>query len=75
MAEQAGKSQLYAGLQFWSDYTAGMDLGRQVAERVIERARADGSDAVWTGTVPTGNVCGSGQIQVMRPYPVGGQFC
>lgn len=54
LAEQAGKSQLYAGLQFWSDYTAGLDLGRQVAERVIERARADGSDAVWTGTVPTG---------------------
>lgn len=24
LAEQAGKSQLYAGLQFWSDYTAGM---------------------------------------------------
>jgi hypothetical protein len=53
-AEEAGKSQLYAGLQLWSDYTAGLDLGRQVAERVIERARTDGSDAVWTGTVPTG---------------------
>jgi len=54
MAEEAGKSQLYAGLQYWSDYAAGMELGRQVANRVIERARADGSDAVWTGTVPTG---------------------
>ena len=54
MAEEAGKSQLYAGLQYWSDYTAGMELGRQVANRVIERAKADGSDAIWTGTVPTG---------------------
>jgi len=53
-AEEAGKSQVYAGLNFWSDYTAGLELGRQVANRVIERARADGSDAVWTGTVPTG---------------------
>jgi len=53
-AEEAGKSQVYAGLQYWSDYTAGMELGKQVADRVIERAKADGSDAVWTGTVPTG---------------------
>jgi hypothetical protein len=29
-------------------------LGRQVAEQVIARAKADGSDAVWAGTVPTG---------------------
>src|SRR5436309_14368280 len=54
LAEEAGKSQLYAGLQFPTDYMAGMDLGRRVAERVIERARQAGSDGVWTGTVPTG---------------------
>jgi membrane-associated phospholipid phosphatase len=53
-AEEAGKSQVYAGLNFWSDYYAGMEMGRQVANRVIDRARADASDAVWTGTVPTG---------------------
>ena len=74
LAEEAGKSQLYAGLEFWSDYAAGMDLGRQVAERVIARAATDGSDAVWTGTVPTGkcmwvgsnpgNVTGTG----FRPF-------
>src|SRR5205823_3723224 len=54
MAEEAGKSQLYAGLQFPTDYYAGLDLGQKVAAKVIEAARADGSDAVWTGTVPTG---------------------
>jgi len=54
LAEEAGKSRLYAGTEFPSDYTAGMDLGRKVAALVIERARADGSAAVWTGTVPTG---------------------
>ncbi len=54
LAEEAGRSRLYAGVQFPSDYSAGLDLGRQVAARVIERAKADGSDAVWTGAVPTG---------------------
>src|SRR5512133_3534255 len=37
MAEEAGKSQVYAGLNYWSDYTAGLELGRQVAAKVIER--------------------------------------
>jgi membrane-associated phospholipid phosphatase len=54
MAEEAGKTQLYAGLAFPTDYFAGMDLGRKVAQRVIEVAKADGSDAVFTGTIPTG---------------------
>ena len=54
LGEEAGLSQLYAGLQFPSDHFAGLDLGRRVAARVIEIAKADGSDAVWTGSVPTG---------------------
>jgi membrane-associated phospholipid phosphatase len=54
LAEEAGKSRLYAGTEFPSDYTAGINLGRRVAALVIDRARADGSDAVWTGSVPTG---------------------
>jgi len=54
MAEQAGWSRVLAGLQYPSDYYAGLDLGRRVAEQVIAKAKADGSDAVWTGSVPTG---------------------
>jgi membrane-associated phospholipid phosphatase len=54
MAEQAGWSRVLAGLQYPSDYHAGLELGRAVAEKVIEKAKADGSDVVWTGTVPTG---------------------
>jgi membrane-associated phospholipid phosphatase len=54
LAEQAAQSRLYAGVQFPSDISAGMDLGRKVAARVIERAKSDGSDAVWTGTIPIG---------------------
>ena len=54
LAEEAGKSRLYAGVEYPSDYFAGLELGRRVAEQVIVKARADGSDAVWTGAVPTG---------------------
>jgi membrane-associated phospholipid phosphatase len=54
LAEEAGISRVYAGLQYPSDYFAGLDLGKRVAARVIEIAKADGSDAVWTGSVPTG---------------------
>lgn len=54
LAEEAGKSRLYAGVEYPSDYFAGLELGKRVAEQVIARARADGSDTLWTGTVPAG---------------------
>jgi membrane-associated phospholipid phosphatase len=54
MAKQAGWSRVLAGLQYPSDYYAGLALGQKVAEQVIAKAQMDGSDAVWTGTVPTG---------------------
>ncbi len=54
MAEEAAQSRVLAGVQFPSDSSAGLELGRRVAEQVIARAKVDGSDAVWTGTVPTG---------------------
>lgn len=54
LAEQAGWSRVLAGVQYPSDYTAGLALGRRVGEQVIAQAMTDGSDAVWTGTVPTG---------------------
>ena len=60
LAEEAARSRLHAGLQFQSDYFAGLDLGRRVGEKVIEMAKADGSDAVWTGTVPTGTCMWTG---------------
>jgi membrane-associated phospholipid phosphatase len=54
MAEEAGWSRVQAGLQYPSDYSAGLQLGRKVAEEVIAKAKTDGSDVPWTGTVPTG---------------------
>ncbi|HYR89199.1 MAG TPA: vanadium-dependent haloperoxidase [Terriglobia bacterium] len=53
-AEEAARSRVAAGVQYPSDSSAGLDLGRAVAAKVIERARTDGSDRPWTGTVPTG---------------------
>jgi len=53
-AEEAGRSRLLAGVQYPSDVSAGLELGRKVAALVIERGKADGSDAKWTGNVPTG---------------------
>lgn len=54
MAEEAAESRVLAGLQYPSDSAAGLELGRKVAEQVIAAAKADGSDAVWSGTIPTG---------------------
>jgi membrane-associated phospholipid phosphatase len=53
-ARAAADSRVLAGVNFPSDVEAGLVLGRAVAEKVIEQAMADGSDAPWTGTVPQG---------------------
>jgi membrane-associated phospholipid phosphatase len=54
LAEEAGKSRLYAGVEYPTDYLAGLELGKRVAAQVIAKARADGSDIPWSGVVPTG---------------------
>ena len=51
-AEQAGQSRLIAGVAYPSDVTEGLALGQAVAAQVIDRAKTDGSDAVWDGTMP-----------------------
>jgi hypothetical protein len=43
LADVAGQSRLWAGIHFRSDVTAGLALGRAVAQKVIERAKSDGS--------------------------------
>jgi hypothetical protein len=52
-AEEAARSRLEAGVAYPSDVAAGLALGRQVGERVVAWGHADGSDAVWTGSVPS----------------------
>lgn len=51
-ADEAGNAFVIAGVQFPSDVLAGLELGRKVADLAIARAKADGADAKWTGSVP-----------------------
>lgn len=44
-APEAVNSRLLADVEYPSDVEAGLELGRQVAELVIERGKADSSDA------------------------------
>jgi membrane-associated phospholipid phosphatase len=53
-AREAAESRIVAGAAYRSDVDAGWALGRAVAQRVLDRARLDGSAQAWTGTVPTG---------------------
>ena len=60
LAEEAGRSRLFAAVQYPSDYLAGLELGRRVAEKVIERIRNDEYTLSWSGTVPTGKCMWTG---------------
>ena len=51
-AEEAARSRVIAGVAFPSDTKAGLDLGRAVAARVIQKMRVD--ESKWAGTVPAG---------------------
>ena len=53
-AEAAARSRAEAGVNYPSDIEAGLALGKRVAALVIEHGKADGTDAKWTGSVPTG---------------------
>jgi hypothetical protein len=52
-AAEAAHSRVDAGVAYPSDSTAGLDLGRNVGERAVAWGHSDGSDAKWTGSVPT----------------------
>jgi hypothetical protein len=51
-ADEAAASRVDAGVARPSDVSAGLTLGRRVAERVLARVQKDGSDAVFTGAAP-----------------------
>jgi membrane-associated phospholipid phosphatase len=54
-AREAAQSRIVAGVAHRTDVEAGWAIGRAVAQRVYEWARADGSDELWTGALPTGD--------------------
>jgi membrane-associated phospholipid phosphatase len=51
-ADEAAQSRVEAGVAYPSDTADGLTLGQQVGQLAVEWGRADGSDAVWTGSVP-----------------------
>ena len=53
-AREAGEARIAGGAAYRSDVDAGYGIGRAVATQVLARANADGSNAPWTGTVPSG---------------------
>jgi membrane-associated phospholipid phosphatase len=55
LAREAAESRIVAGAAYRSDVDAGWALGREVAQRVLDRATLDGAAQQWTGTVPTGD--------------------
>jgi membrane-associated phospholipid phosphatase len=54
-AREHQESRIQAGANFRSDITAGDNLGRDVARKVIDRAEADGSDKEWNGILSRGS--------------------
>jgi membrane-associated phospholipid phosphatase len=61
LADEAANSRIAAGVVYPSDTAAGLELGRQVGERVIAYAKKDGSDAEFDpATMPTGDGIWSG---------------
>jgi membrane-associated phospholipid phosphatase len=54
LADEAARSRLIAGVNYASDIAAGIALGKQVATLVIAHGKSDGTNAKWTGSVPTG---------------------
>ena len=79
LAGDATRSRVQAGVQYPSDVRAGLALGRAVAARVIRLARADNSDATWTGTSDPGHWTGHAiaiaeatrKMSVLAPRPDG----
>lgn len=53
-AEEEMRSRLLAGVEFPSDVAAGREIGKQAAALALARARSDGTDARWAGSVPQG---------------------
>jgi membrane-associated phospholipid phosphatase len=75
LAEQAGWSRVLAGLQYPSDHYAGLAIGQAVAQQVIAKSKLDGSDAVWSGSVPPDSATGPALIPLTSRRQTGDLCC
>jgi membrane-associated phospholipid phosphatase len=65
LAEEASRMRLLAGIAYPSDVEAGSELGRRVAQSVLEKGRLDGAEDPWKGSIPEGPGRWSGTSPVM----------
>jgi len=65
LAHAASQSRVDAGVQFPSDTEEGWRIGEQVAKEIIEKAKNDGSAAMWDGKMNKDPKKWTG------PYPMG----
>ncbi len=49
VAKDGAESRFHAGIHFRSDNEAGLELGRKVAAKIVERVKADGADSNLAG--------------------------
>lgn len=54
LINQFKTARLKTGKQFPSDIERGIEIGEAIAEKYIEYAKNDGTEAVWSGEVPKG---------------------
>jgi membrane-associated phospholipid phosphatase len=52
LAEECARSRMYAGAQYPSDISAGLQLGRTIGAMVVAHALADRSNTPFTGSFP-----------------------
>lgn len=70
LADEAAAVVLWAGVGTRSEATAARSIGRAVGSRIVERARADGSNRRWSGTIPSGSTSWhpvAGQTRPLEP--------
>ncbi|MFS4416066.1 vanadium-dependent haloperoxidase [Maribacter sp. 2307ULW6-5] len=52
LLEEFKKARLLTGLQYPADIDAGLRIGEAMAQKYLEYAKTDRTDAIWTGSLP-----------------------
>ncbi len=68
LALSACASRVASGIQYPSDVKAGFELGKQIGELAVARARTDGSSIQWNGERPRGRGLWTGNQPVGATY-------